>query len=188
MIFLEERAIKKILHPLQYLYHFLFNSKILITIIVQIILFILLIDLPRINKKAFIAVACVIMFYLWINIILLIYKILSGHKIHIHIKNVLLMLLVITLAYSLMYYALYNYDKNSFTGSLDKIYNKENDDQTGITGSFIRFFDMIYFTITTMLTGSFGDIIPRTRIVRLVVISQFIISVMIISILLVKAS
>ena len=188
MIFLEEKALKKVLHPLEYLYHFLFNSKILTTIIVQIILFILLIDLPRLNKKAFIAVACVIMFYLWVNIILLIYKILSGHKIHIHIKNVLLMLLVLTLSYSLMYYALYNYDKNSFSGSLDKIYNKENDDQTGITGSFIRFFDMIYFTITTMFTGSFGDIIPRTRIARLVVISQFIISVVIISILLVKAN
>jgi hypothetical protein len=188
MIFLEEKALKKVLHPLEYLYHFLFNSKILTVIIIQIILFVLLIDLPRISKKAFVVVATIIMFYLWINIILLVSKILSGSKIHIHIKNILLMLSVLTLAYSLMYYALYNYDKNSFSGSLDKIYNKENDDQTGITGSFIRFFDMIYFTITTMFTGSFGDIIPRTRIVRLVVISQFIISVIIVSILLVKAN
>lgn len=188
MIFLEEKVLKKTLHPLEYLYHFLFNSKILIALVIQIILFVLLIDLPRISKKAFVIVATTIMFYLWINIILLVSKILSGSKIHIHIKNILLMLSVLTLAYSLMYYALYNYDKNAFTGSLDKIHGKDNDEETGITGSFIRFFDMIYFTITTMFTGSFGDIIPRTRIVRLVVISQFIISVIIVSILLVKAN
>ena len=106
------------------------------------------------------------------------------------------------LSYALLYYSIYNYDKNSFYWLLEKKeeeHNKNessiereildsNSDSTSLIGSFTRYFDMIYFTITTMFTGSFGDIMPKTRIIRLIVISQFVIGVILLSILLSKAN
>jgi hypothetical protein len=186
-----------------WIYHFFFSSKLLITLNLQVILFTLLIDLPRKNKKAFIGVASATVLFLWTNTILLAKKVLErGGAFHVKMKRVLLILATFILSYALLYYSLYNYDKDSFYSVLDKKENRKDstdseiekslihidEDSMGLSGSFVRYFDMIYFTITTMFTGSFGDIMPKTRIVRLIVISQFIIAVILISILLSKAN
>lgn len=166
----------------------------------------MLIDLPRRNKKGFIGVAVAIVLFLWTNTILLAKRVIQrGAAFHVKMKKVLLILATFILSYALLYYSLYNYDKDSFYWMIDKKYEKEHEidnkidnkieksiyhddnDTTGLAGSFVKYFDMIYFTITTMFTGSFGDIMPKTRIVRLIVISQFVISVLLISILLSKA-
>jgi len=187
-----------------WIYHFFISTKLLISLNLQIILFVLLIDLPRKNKKGFIWVSVAIVLFLWTNTILLAKRVLQkSAAFHVKMKKVLLILATFILSYALLYYSIYNYDKDSFYWLIDKkdeeLEKKENnnnnikntyqitEDNTGLVGSFVKYFDMIYFTITTMFTGSFGDIMPKTRIVRLIVISQFIIAVLLISILLSKA-
>ncbi len=185
-----------------WIYHFLISTKLLISFNLQIILFVLLIDLPRRNKKVFIGVASFIVLFLWTSTILLAKRVLErGAAFHVKMKKVLLILATFVLSYALLYYSIYNYDKDSFYWSQDnkkeegengddrieKLLRDDNNGYTGLTGSFIKYFDMIYFTITTMFTGSFGDIMPKTRIIRLIVISQFVIAVLLISILLSKA-
>jgi hypothetical protein len=180
-----------------WIYHFFISTKLLISLNLQIILFTLLIDLPRKNKKGFIGVALAIVLFLWINIILLAKMVIQrGAAFHIKLKKVLLILATFILSYALLYYSIYNYDKDSFywlineksnnpmENKIEKSIYHINEDNNGLSGSFAKYFDMIYFTITTMFTGSFGDIMPKTRILRLIVISQFVIAVLLISILL----
>jgi hypothetical protein len=97
------------------------------------------------------------------------------------------MICALTLTYSLVYYAIYNNDQTSFSGHLDKTDNKE-DLESGYKGSFGRYLDMFYFTITTMFKGNYGDIVPRNRFSRFIVITQFIISAILLSILLIKSN
>ena len=196
-----------------WIYHFLISTKLLITFNLQIILFVLLIDLPRRNKKAFIGVASFIVLFLWTSTILLAKRVLEkGAIFHVKMKKVLLLLATFILSYALLYYSIHNYDKDSFywlidekknneetnqdnnqdnirlNNKVEKILHEDKNGETGLIGSFVKYFDMVYFTITTMFTGSFGDIIPKSRVLRLIVISQFIIAVLFISILLSKAN
>jgi hypothetical protein len=201
-----------------WIYHFLISTKLLISFNLQIILFVLLIDLPRRNKKAFIGVASFIVLFLWTSTILLAKRVIEkGALFHVKMKKVLLLLATFILSYALLYYSIHNYDKDSFywlidgkkvtdenneddineddinenirlNNKVEKILHEDKNGETGLIGSFVKYFDMIYFTITTMFTGSFGDIIPKSRVLRLIVISQFIIAVLFISILLSKAN
>ncbi len=201
-----------------WIYHFLISTKLLISFNLQIILFVLLIDLPRKNKKAFIGVASFIVLFLWTSTILLAKRVIErGALFHVKMKKVLLLLATFILSYALLYYSIHNYDKDSFywlidgkkftnenneeneenendnknvilNNKVEKILHEDKNGKSGLIGSFVKYFDMIYFTITTMFTGSFGDIIPKSRVLKLIVISQFIIAVLFISILLLKAN
>lgn len=182
------KCLNGLLSPLECVYHLFSNTKLLVYVNTIIILLMLLIDLPRISKIGFLGISLVMLFYLWTNTILLAYHMINiGIKHHLKITKVMLMICALTLTYSLVYYAIYNNDQTSFSGHLDKTDNKE-DDTSGYKGSFGRYLDMFYFTITTMFTGNYGDIVPRNRFSRFIVITQFIISAVLLSILLIKSN
>jgi hypothetical protein len=182
------QCLNGLMSPIDCAYNLFFNSKLLVYINTIIVLLLLLIDLPRISKIGFLAASLVMLFYLWTNTVLLAYHMINiGIKHHMKISKVMLILCALTLTYSLVYYAIYNYDQTSFSGHLDKTDNKE-DTESGYKGSFGRYLDMFYFTITTMFTGNYGDIVPRNRFSRLIVITQFIISAVLLSILLIKSN
>jgi hypothetical protein len=173
--------------PIDCMYYLFSNSKLLVYTNTIIILLILLINLPRISKIGFLGVSLLMLFYLWTNTVLLAYHSINiGIKRHLKISKVMFIICAFTITYSLVYYAIYNNDKSSFSGHLDKTDNMEDDD-SGYKGSFGRYLDMFYFTITSMFTGNYGDIVPRNRFARFIVITQFIISAVLLSILLIKS-
>lgn len=55
-------------------------------------------------------------------------------------------------------------------------------------GTAYRFFDMIYFTATTMSTVGYGDISPLSLTARFVTITQYIVSFSVVSIILSRIS
>lgn len=176
-----------IISPMKCIYHLFSNSKLLVYINTIIVILILLIDVPRISKIGFLGISLLMLFYLWINTVLLAYHMINiGIKHHLKISKVMFIICALTLTYSLVYYAIYNNDKTSFSGHLDKTDDKE-DEMSGYKGSFGRYLDMLYFTITSMFTGNYGDIVPRNRFTRFIVITQFIISAILLSILLIKS-
>ena len=182
------KCLNGLMSPIDCLYHLFSSAKLLVYVNIIIVLLILLIDLPRISKIGYLGVSLVMIFYLWTNNLLVAYRMINiGIKHHLKITKVMLMICTLTLTYSLVYYAIYNHDQTSFNGHLDKTDNKE-DDMSGYKGSFGRYLDMFYFTITTMFTGNYGDIVPRNRFSRFIVITQFIISAVLLSILLIKSN
>ena len=115
-----------------WIYHFFISTKLLISLNLQIILFVLLIDLPRKNKKGFIWVSVAIVLFLWTNTILLAKRVLQkSAAFHVKMKKVLLILATFILSYALLYYSIYNYDKDSFYWLIDKkdeeLEKKENE-------------------------------------------------------------
>lgn len=181
------QCLNGLMSPIDCAYHLFSNSKLLVYVNTIIILLILLIDLPRISKIGFLGTSLAMLFYLWANTILLAYHMINiGIKHHLKISKVMFIVIALTLTYSLAYYAIYNYDKTSFSGHLDKTDDME-DEVSGYKGSFGRYLDMSYFTITSMFTGNYGDIVPRNRFTRFIVITQFIISAILLSILLIKS-
>ncbi len=151
------------------------------------ILTVLLLKLPIYHKTMFLGISLTMLLYLWTNAILFAKKMIDiGIRRHLKTKKVLLLIFSLIITYSLAYYSIYNYNNSSFSGHLDKTDGKD-DDESGYKGSFGRYLDMIYFTITTMFTGNYGDIIPRNRFTRFIVITQFIISAILVSVLLVKS-
>ncbi len=182
------QCLNGLMSPIDCMYHLFSNSKLLVYTNTIIILFILLIDLPRISKIGFLGTSLTMLFYLWTNTILLAYHMINiGIKRHLKITKVMFIICALTITYSLVYYAIYNNDKTSFSGNLDKTDDKE-DEMSGYKGSFFRYLDMFYFTITSMFTGNYGDIVPRNRFARFIVITQFIISAVLLSILLIKSN
>jgi hypothetical protein len=181
------KCLNGLMTPIDCMYHLFSNSKLLVYANTIIILLLLLFDLPRISKIGFLGVSLLMLFYLWTNTILLAYHMINiGIKHHMKITKVMFIICSLTITYSLVYYAIYNNDNTSFSGHLDKTDNMEDED-SGYKGSFGRYLDMLYFTITSMFTGNYGDIVPRNRFTRLIVITQFIISAILLSILLIKS-
>ena len=181
------QCISGAIKPIDCIYHLFSNSKILVIINVVIIILVLLLKLPIYHKTLFLGISLSMLLYLWTNTILFAKRMIDiGIRHHLKTKKVLLLLFSLIITYSLAYYSIYNYNNPSFSGHLDKTDGKE-DDESGYKGSFGRYLDMIYFTITTMFTGNYGDIVPRDRFTRFIVITQFIISAILVSVLLVKS-
>ena len=139
----------------------------------------LLINLPKKNKIGFLVGSLILLLIVFILTIYVTYQILMKKKKLQHIQ-ILLLLISIILAYSATYYALYNYDNESFTWCLDFL-----DKRTGnnYEDMFKSWFDMMYFTITTFYLGGLGDIVPRSRLVRSIVVSQLILAISVILII-----
>ena len=126
-----------------WIYHFFISTKLLISLNLQIILFVLLIDLPRKNKKGFIWVSVAIVLFLWTNTILLAKRVLQkSAAFHVKMKKVLLILATFILSYALLYYSIYNYDKDSFYWLIDKkdeeLEKKENNNNKRFTNIAIK--------------------------------------------------
>ncbi len=182
-----KQCMSGILTPIECIYHLFYNSKILAILNVIIILIVLLLKIPIYHKTLFLGISLSMLLYLWTNTILFAKKMIEiGIRHHLKTKKVILVIFSLIITYSLAYYAIYNYNNPSFSGNLDKTDGKE-DDESGYKGSFGRYLDMVYFTITTMFTGNYGDIVPRDRFTRFIVITQFIISAVLISVLLAKS-
>jgi hypothetical protein len=159
------------------------SSRVMSVIIYPIIFLTLLNDLPHKNKKGFLVIASVLLFYFWLNIILVTIR--SSDKAFIG-KLKVIKLIFIFLAgifvYGLMYHALYNYDNSSFNISND--FQKRMEPKS----SFKTYFDMTYFSSNILTSLSIDyDIIPNNRIIQFLVFTQIIISILLIAILLSKA-
>jgi hypothetical protein len=152
----------------------LLNSKILFAILSQFTVTSFLIKLPNKYKKEFLILNLSLLCIVFISTLYITYLIINNRKINNLIGHhyILLLIFCIILSYSSTYYALYNYDDKAFNWEIkDKKDLKDCDNYTDMVKTL---FDMVYFTITTSYFGGLGDITPRTRLARSIVISQFI--------------
>lgn len=86
-----------------------------------------------------------------------------------------------------MYMALQNYDINSFNNiELEETKIKTNSITYNYKKFISEFFDMSYFTIVTLATVGYGDITPKSRIARFIVMTQILLGIFILSILFTK--
>jgi hypothetical protein len=157
-------------------------SKLLFTTLSQFTLTSMIINLPNKNKIGFLIGSLIFLFVSFISTIYITYQILMN-KIHLRHEHILLLVSIIILAYSSTYYSLYNYNKEAFTWSHDSL-----DKRIGNTyeDMFKSWFDMLYFTITTFYLGGLGDIVPRSRLARSIVVSQLILAISVILIIINK--
>jgi hypothetical protein len=128
--------------------------------------------IPRI----FLGSSIILMFVVLFNILDLTRKVLyKGHSHDVSIKFVMLYIITLILVYSLVYYSIYNYDKQSFT-YYHNVLDKEED----------VYFNILYFSTGTNFMSGTSDIVPRTRFARTIVITHFIATVSILLIVLHK--
>jgi hypothetical protein len=159
------------------------SSRIMSVLIYPIILITLYNDLPNKSKKGFLVIASSLLFYFWINIISVVIR--AHDKTFIgtlKIQKLIMIFLAGIFIYGLVYYALYNYDNNSFKLSND--YKERIEPKS----PFKTYFDMTYFStnILTVLALDY-DIVPNSRIIQSLIITQVIISIVLIAILLSKS-
>jgi hypothetical protein len=136
----------------------------------------LITKIPKRFPKAFLGSSIVLMLIILYNIIdltrMVLYK---GNSYNISMRMIILYIITLIIIYSLVYYGLYNYDNQSFTSQYN-ILEKEDD----------IFFNILYFTIGTNFMGGMSDIVPRTRVARMIVITHFLATVSILLIVIHK--
>jgi hypothetical protein len=74
-------------------------------------------------------------------------------KIYINIANIFI--------FSIIYYNIYKTDKESFIVNKDILKNKKNGE--------LEYTDFLYFTLLLNFTVAFGDIIPRSNSIKILV-------------------
>lgn len=154
----------------------LLNIKLLFWTSLQFTIANMITKLPKRFPRAFLGSSIILMFIMLYNIIYLTRMVLyKGNSYHISMKVIILYIVTMIIIYSVVYYALYNYDNQSFTSQYD-ILKKEED----------TFFNMMYFTIGTNFMGGMSDIVPRTRLARMIVITHFIAAISILLIVIHK--
>ena len=145
-------------------------SKTLFATLSQFTLTSMIVNLPKKNKLGFLIGSLILLIASFVSTIYIVYKLLIK-KMYLGELQVLLLVSCIILSYSCAYYALYNYDKEAFTWSPDFLDKRDGNEYSDM---FKSWFDMMYFTITTSYFGGLGDIVPRTRLARSIVVSQLI--------------
>ena len=161
------------------------NSKNTFILNILTIIISLLLNIKYNNPLIFLIIALGLLGASAFNIFFMIIKVMHNS---IKIEKVFFSLFSLILSYTMIYVALKNYDINSF------YYIMENEEQklknVSIVDSyknFIReFFDMSYFTIVTLSTVGYGDIIPKSRTVRFFVMTQILFGILVLSILFTK--
>lgn len=137
----------------------------------------LITKLPKRFPIAFLGSSIILMFIMLYNIIYLTRNVLyKGNANHISINMIIFYISTLILVYSIVYYALYNYDHQSFTHQ-NNILDHEKEDV---------YFNILYFTIGTNFMGGMSDIVPRTRLARTIVITHFLATVSILLIVIHK--
>ncbi len=161
---------------------FLLNKSIPNHFILECVILMLLSKLPYNSKTLFLYGSFLLLICVWINIINLMAK--FDAKMKLNIGNLFMLLFTVIIVYALVYYSIYNNDKNSFSGPI----NLESDinEKDGYADIFSNLFDMIYFTMSTIATVGYGDIIPRSKPARFVVMTEFIIGIILLSVLIGK--
>lgn len=132
--------------------------------------------LPKRFPRVFLGSSLILMMIVLFNILDLTRKVLyKGNSYNISMMMIVLYIVTLILVYSIVYYGLYNYDNHSFTYQYD-ILDKEED----------VYFNMVYFSLGTNFMSGNGDIVPRTRLSRMIVITHFLATVSILLIVLHK--
>ena len=145
-------------------YHLFTSEYVLILFIIIALGVCWNINLQKTNPQAFFNFSlCVLGWYL-ANIVNIVYKSINN-EFAIKIKHLFGFMAAMFVVYSLVYYSLYNLDKQSFTGSL--LLDNQEHSESG------EYFDMMYFTMSVFSTAGFGDITPVSRAARSIVMTQF---------------
>ena len=155
---------------------FLLNKNIPNDVILVCLIIILLSKLPYHNKSIFLYATILLLICVWINIINLILK--FNAKIKVSIESLCMLLFTLIIVYSSVYYALYNYNHNSFTGTITSIENTKEKDLHSYSNIFSNLFDMTYFTMSIITSVGYGDITPRSQASRFFVMTQFVIGIL----------
>jgi hypothetical protein len=108
-------------------------------------------------------------------------------NVKIDIEKLLVLLFTTIIVYSMVYYALYNYDNTSFTGIEENAKNNDGQIDQSYSSIFNKLFEMCYFTMTTIFTVGYGDITPKTKYARTAVMSQYMIGIILIGVMLSKS-
>jgi hypothetical protein len=163
----------------------LFNSKNTFILNILTIIISLLSNIKYNNPLIFLIIALGLLGASIFNIFFMIIKAMHNS---IKIENVFFSLFSLILSYTMIYLALKNYDINSFYYIMEnKETNLKNDSIVDYYTKFIsEFFDMSYFTIVTLSTVGYGDIIPKSRTARFFVMTQILFGIFILSILFTK--
>jgi len=143
----------------------LLNIRLLFWTSLNFIIANLITKLPKQFPRVFLGSSIILMFIMLYNIIYLsIIVVYKGNANHISMNMIIFYIATLILVYSIVYYALYNYDHQSFTH------------QHNILEEEDTYFNILYFTIGTNFTSAMTDIVPRTRFARTIVISHLIAS------------
>jgi hypothetical protein len=154
----------------------LLNIRLLFWTSLNFIIANLITKLPKQFPIAFLGSSIILMFIMLYNIIYLTINVIyKGNANHISMNMIIFYMATLILVYSIVYYAIYNYDHKSFTYQ-NNILNEEED----------TYFNILYFTIGTNFTSAMSDIVPRTRFARTIAITHLIASVNILLIIIHK--
>ena len=113
--------------------------------------------------------AALLLLYLWCTVFVSLYDTNDATP-----ATILLLCIMILVVYSYVYtiISLYSHNEENFSGM--KPHNNVG----------YRYFDMVYFTATTMSTVGYGDISPLSYVARAVTISQYVISFAVVGVIL----
>ncbi len=156
------------------------SSRIILFMYSIIIILTLGFKIPDKNKLLFLIIAFILFIYLWINIIVVLFRAFdSSFKGGIKLRKILFLFIVSIMTYSFIYYALDNYFKDSFYESIEYKRDKNLKEHP-----ILKFFDMMFFTINIMTTLGYNvDITPRNRIIKTIVAFQCISSILLLIVL-----
>jgi hypothetical protein len=161
------------------------NSKNTFILNILTIIISLLSNIKYNNPLIFLIIALGLLGASAFNIFFMIIKVMHNS---IKIEKVFFSLFSLILSYTMIYVALKNYDMNSFYYIMENEETKlKNDSIVDSYKNFIsEFFDMSYFTIVTLSTVGYGDIIPKSRTARFFVMTQILFGILVLSILFTK--
>lgn len=161
------------------------NSKNTFILNILTIIISLLLNIKYNNPLIFLIIALGLLGASAFNIFFVIMKVMHNN---IRIEKVLFSIFSLILSYTMIYTALKNYDMNSFYYIMENEEPKQKN--VSIMDSYknfiTEFFDMSYFTIVTLSTVGYGDIIPKSRTVRFFVMTQILFGILVLSILFTK--
>jgi len=158
------------------------SSRILTFMYLPIIFLSLQLNIQDHNKLFFIGLSLLLLIYLWVNLILVAYRALDKNFTGgLKIRKVITLFIMATLTYAFFYYAMINYDIDSFQSLFGTRKIVEND-------PFLAFFDMSFFSLNVISTLGYNfDFSPKGRFLKFIIMTQCLTSIVLLMILLSRA-
>lgn len=157
-------------------------SRITCTVIFLVILILLLARLPKKNPRAALVTSLITLVYLWVSVGTVATRCFDPEFSTVSVRKILLLFLPILFLYGMVYTCFVFWDKDAFKGAIGALKDPTNS-SNGTGGTFA---DMTYFSAANMTTLSYGDIVPKGRFPRAIVVTQFVLSFILIAILVTK--